>query len=150
MNALKSLSRSLMTLAMILGLMAGVALAPGSAGAATTSARITLHVFECGAGSGNIYDKCHHFGSNGLDGAQFRVAGVTRWTSGGYVTWGPGAGYHTVRGYNLSWGYYDSYVYCKNQVTGAGLYAGTTGGYDAVSFWTTSRQEVICDWYYLL
>jgi hypothetical protein len=149
MNALKSLSRALMTFAMVAGLMLGVSLMSESATAAGTSARITLHVFECGATSGNLYNECHNFKSNGLDGAAFRVAGVTRYTSGGYVTWGPGAGFHTVRGFNLSWGYYDSYVYCSNQVTGAVLYDGLSGGDDAVSFTTTARQEVICDWYYL-
>jgi hypothetical protein len=123
--------------------------AANSASAAGTGAYITLHVFECGAKGGNIYNECHDWKYNALDGAAFRVAGVTRYTYEGYVSWKPGAGYHTVRGYNLGWGYYESYVYCSNQVTGKVLYNGLSGGDDAVSFTTTVGQEVICDWYYL-
>lgn len=150
MNALKSLSRTLMAFAMIAGLMFGAMLMPASqASASGHTARITLHVFECGSKGGNLYNECHN-GKHALSKAAFRVAGVTRYTDGsGYVTWGPGAGYRTIVGYNLSWGYYDSYVYCSNQVTGAVLYNGLSGGDDAIAITTTAGQAVVCDWYYL-
>jgi hypothetical protein len=147
MNALKSLSRALMTFAMIAGLMLGASLFTPSASAAGY-ARITLHVFECGAKGGNLYDQCHN-AKHALEGAPFRVAGVTRLTdANGHVTWAPGAGFHTVRG-SAPAAYYESYVYCSNQVTGKVLYNGLSGGDDAVSFTTTAGQQVICDWYYL-
>jgi hypothetical protein len=149
MNALKSLSRALMTFAMIAGLMLGASMVRPNEASAAGYARITLHVFECGAKGGNLYDQCHN-GKHALEDAAFRVAGVTRYTDAyGHVSWGPGAGYRTIAGYNLSWGYYDSYVYCSNQVTGAVLYNGLSGGDDYIAITTTAGQQVVCDWYYL-
>lgn len=150
MNALKRLSRSLLTLAMVAGLMLGVAgLSASPAAASKHGAYITLHVFECGAKGGNLYTECHNWKYNALDGAAFYVAGVTRYTDGGWVQWKPGAGTRPIYGFNLSWGYYDSYVYCSNQVTGKVLYNGLSGGDDAITITTTAGQEVVCDWYYL-
>ena len=147
MNALKRLSRALLALTMISGLMFGVL--TNEASAASRGAYITLHVFECSGKTGDLYGVCHNWKTNALDGAEFRVAGVYRWTADGYVSWKPGAGTHVIRGFNFSWGYYESYVYCSNQVTGKVLYDGPSGGDDAVTITTTVGQEVICDWYYL-
>jgi len=151
MNALKSLSRTLFSIAMIAGLMLGLTgmTASDASAASKRGATITLHVFECGAKGGNLYKECHNFKSNGLDDAEFRVAGVYRSTDGGYVSWRPGAATRPIYGFNLDWGYYDSYVYCSNQVTGKVLYNGLSGGDDAVTITTVVGQEVVCDWYYL-
>jgi hypothetical protein len=117
----------------------------------STGANITLHVFECyqGVGGGDaIFNECHDWNNNALSGYDFTVAGVTRATDGGYVTWRPSAGTYDVVGYNIGL-YSGAYVYCSNQVTGEVLYDGSADT-DAVTVWTDPNQEVICDWYYIV
>lgn len=149
MRVIKSTPQLLFAVLLAVGL-AGFA-ATSESSAAGRGANITLHVFECyqGVGGGNaIFNNCHDWDENALDGYDFTVAGVTRATDWGYVTWRPGAGAHTITGYNLV-GYAGAYVYCSNQATGAVLYNGSAD-WDQVTVTTSPNQEVVCDWYYIL
>jgi hypothetical protein len=128
---------------MMTGLLAAGGL--GTAGAASTGAYITLHVFECPSGGENLFDACHNWDTNAIGGASFRVAGVVRDTDSGWAQWKPGAGYRTIAALDFI---SPSYVFCSNQVTGAVLYDGRTTS-NVVGITTTAGQEVICDWYLL-
>ena len=92
-----------------------------------------------GTGRAANFNNCHEWDNNALGGYNFTVAGVTRATDGGYVTWRPGAGTHTITGYNLA-GYAGAYVYCSNQVTGEVLYNGSADR-DAVTVWTSPTRK---------
>lgn len=129
----------------------GLSRANAQTDAVDQGANITLHVFECysGVGGGDaIFNECHDWYNNALTGYDFTVAGVTRATDGGYVTWRPSAGTYDIQGYNVDL-YAGAYVYCSNQVTGEVLYDGAADT-DAVTVWTATDQEVVCDWYYLV
>jgi hypothetical protein len=116
----------------------------GSANAAS-GATITFHVFNCPTGGENLFDSCHRWNSNAIDGARFRVAGVTRATDDGFAQWRPGAGFHLIKALDFSSA---SYVVCTNQVTGAVLFDGRTTT-NWLKITTTAGQETVCDWYYL-
>jgi len=148
MRAIKATTSLLLALILAAGLIGFAGTTESSA--ASRGANITLHVFECyqGVGGGNaIFNECHDWDNNALDGYSFKVAGAVRDTDWGYVTWRPGAGTHTIVGYNIDL-YAGAYVFCSNQVTGAVLYDGSAD-WDAVTITTTANQEVICDWYYI-
>jgi hypothetical protein len=132
----------------VLALIAGLT-GPGevpSALGGANSAAITVHAFWCGASGDDLFPECHRWDVNALDNAEFRVAGDTRWTLNGYVTWAPSAGEHTIQGANLI-RYRGVTVICTNEVTSMILYADAAAE-DRVTVTTSPGQEVICDWYY--
>ena len=144
MNARRSCLRVLGALALIAGVLglgsASLAAANGKAAA------ITVHAFWCDKTGDELFPACHRWDYNAIDNAEFRVAGATRFTLNGYVTWKPGAGEHTIQGANMinSRG---ATVVCTNQVTTMILHAGAAPD-DRVTLTTTAGQETICDWYY--
>jgi hypothetical protein len=149
MRAFKLASQTLMALVLAVGLIGFAGLSHSDA--ASRGANITLHVFECYSGVGDgdaIFNECHDWDNNALSGYDFTVAGVTRATDGGYVTWRPSAGTYNIYGYNVG-AYAGAYVFCSNQVTGEVLYDGSADT-DVVTVWTSVNQEVVCDWYYLV
>lgn len=131
-------------LAIIAGLL-GVGGAPGAA-ANGAYAAITVHAFWCQAEGDALFPECHQWNRNALDNAEFTVAGATRWTLNGAVTWKPSAGEHTIHGANLV-RYRGVDVICTNQATGVILFAGPAAT-DSVTITTSADQETICDWYY--
>lgn len=138
------ITRVMSIVALVIGLGALGGPRPVMAGPASST--ITVHAFWCEASGDAIAPACHHWDRNALDNAEFTVAGVTRWTLDGVVSWSPRAGEHTIQGANLIH-YRGATVICTNQVTGMIPYAGSAGD-DRVTITTTAGQETICDWYY--
>ena len=137
-------ARVMCIVALVIGL--GALGGPATALAAANSSTITVHAFWCEASGDALFPECHRWDRNALDNAEFTVAGATRWTLNGVVSWAPRAGEHTIRGANLIH-YRGATVICTNQVTGMIPYAGAAAS-DRVTITTTAGQETICDWYY--
>jgi hypothetical protein len=132
-------------LALMVGLLVVSAFqSPAPASAAPNTAKITLHVIECPAGTANLYASCHD--TNRLAGANFTVTGVTRASdANGVVSFGPSAGTRTIRMAAADFSG-NAWVTCKDQVSGAVLFDGrtTTGN---VTITTVAGHLTICDWY---
>lgn len=144
MHARISRFRLVSALALATGLIALIGLPSVLAG--PNSATITVHAFWCEEEGDQLFPECHQWDRNALDNAEFTVAGATRWTLNGYISWSPGAGEQTIQGGNVI-RYRGVTVICTNQVTGMIVHAGAAEE-DRVTITTTAGEETICDWYY--
>ena len=113
-------------------------------------ARVTLHVRECPADTGNLFGNCHDdpIANFDLGGCNSSGSCTEKGTgSNGNVRFGPRAGSNAFYVVDLT-GYVGTYIYCSNDATKKVLIDGRQDDGD-FAITTTRGNYYTCDWYIL-